>query len=498
MIDPATLRVLASALRGVADEMGAGLIRAAHSANIKERRDCSTGVFDCDGRMIAQAEHIPVHLGAMPDAVAAVRELQPQPGDLFVVNDPFTGGTHLPDITLVSVVDDLALLVSRAHHADVGGMSPGSLPALSRELYQEGLIIPPMRLTDEVLRLMAANMRRPDERLADLRAQTACHLIGAERLRELAERYGRARLLQGMAELHAYAERRMRAAIARLPDGVYEARDVVEGDGTDDRDVEIRARVSVWGDRIEVDFAGTAGQVAGNLNCPLSVTRSAVYYVVRVLCAADLEASGGAFVPVSVTAPEGCLVNARFPAAVVAGNTETSSRIVDVVMAAFGRAVDVPAMGQGTMNNLVVGNAGFTYYETLAGGQGACADADGPSAVHVAMSNTLNTPIEVLEREYPLLVERYALRRGSGGAGRHRGGDGVVRALRALEDCRLSIVSERRRHRPRGAAGGEDGGLGENRLNGRRIAAKVSTELHAGDVIELRTPGGGGHGPPPV
>jgi N-methylhydantoinase B len=448
--------------------------------------------------MIAQAEHIPVHLGAMPEAVAAVRELQPQPGDLFVVNDPFTGGTHLPDITLVSVVDDLALLVSRAHHAGVGGMSPGSLPALSRELYQEGLIIPPMRLTDEVLRLMAANMRRPDERLADLRAQTACHLIGAERLRELAERHGRARLLQGMAELHAYAERRMRAAIARLPDGVYEARDVVEGDGTDDRDVEIRARVSVWGDRIEVDFAGTAGQVAGNLNCPLSVTRSAVYYVVRVLCAADLEASGGAFVPVSVTAPEGCLVNARFPAAVVAGNTETSSRIVDVVMAAFGRAVDVPAMGQGTMNNLVVGNAGFTYYETLAGGQGACADADGPSAVHVAMSNTLNTPIEVLEREYPLLVERYALRRGSGGAGRHRGGDGVVRALRALEDCRLSIVTERRRHPPRGAAGGEDGALGENRLNGRRIAAKVSTELHAGDVIELRTPGGGGHGPPPA
>jgi N-methylhydantoinase B len=498
VIDPATLQVLASALRGVADEMGAGLIRAAHSANIKERRDCSTGLFDLDGRMIAQAEHIPVHLGAMPDAVAAVRRLDPRPGEMFVINDPFTGGTHLPDITLVSAVDDLGLLVSRAHHADVGGMAPGSLPALSRELYQEGLVIPPMRLTDEVLQLMVANMRRPQERIADLRAQTACHAIGAERLRELAERHGRARLLRGMAELHAYAERRMRAAIGRLPNGVYRARDVVEGDGTDGRDVEIQATVTVRGDRVEVDFAGTAPQVAGNVNCPLSVTRSAVYYVVRTLCAPDLEASGGAFLPVGVTAPEGCLVNARFPAAVVAGNTETSSRIVDVVMAAFGQAVDVPAMGQGTMNNLVVGNERFTYYETLAGGQGACADADGPTAVHVAMSNTLNTPVEVLEREYPLRVERYAIRRGSGGAGLHRGGDGVVRALRALEDCRLSILTERRRHAPRGAAGGEDGATGENRLNGRRIAAKLSLELHAGDVIELRTPGGGGHGPPPA
>ncbi len=498
-IDPATLSVLSSSLRGVAEEMGAALIRAAHSANIKERRDCSTGVFDLDGRMIAQAEHIPVHLGAMPDAVAAVRELEPRAGELFVVNDPFTGGTHLPDITLVSVVGDLGLLVSRAHHADVGGMSPGSLPALSRELYQEGLVIPPVRLTDEVLRLMVANMRRPGERIADLRAQTACHAIGGERLRELAERHGRDRLLQGMAELHAYAERRMRAAIARLPDGLYEASDVVEtGAGGDGDDAEIHVQVSVRGDQVAVDFSGTAGQVEGNLNCPLSVTRSAVYYVMRVLCAPDLEASGGAFVPVSVSAPDGCLVNARFPAAVVAGNTETSSRIVDVVMAALGKAVDVPAMGQGTMNNLVLGNGRFTYYETLAGGQGACRDTDGPSAVHVAMSNTLNTPIEVIEREYPLRVERYALRRGSGGEGAHRGGDGVVRALRVLEDCQLSVVTERRRHRPRGVAGGGDGALGENRLNGRRIAAKIGLELTAGDVIELRTPGGGGHGRPPA
>jgi N-methylhydantoinase B len=297
-----------------------------------------------------------------------------------------------------------------------------------------------------------------------------------------------------MAELHDYAERRMRAAIRRLPDGRYEAADVVEESGGGD--AEIRATVRVRGDRISVDFDGTAGQRPGNLNCPLAVTRSAVYYVVRVVCAPDLEASGGAFVPVEVLAPKGCLVNASFPAAVVAGNTETSSRIVDVVMAALGQAVPVPAMGQGTMNNVVLGNGGFTYYETIGGGQGACPEADGPDAVHVAMSNTLNTPVEVVEREYPLRVERYAVRRGSGGAGRHRGGDGVIRALRVLEDCRLSVLSERRRHAPSGAAGGEDGARGENRLNGRRIDGKLSRELRAGDVLEIRTPGGGGYGRP--
>jgi len=492
--DPATLQVLASALRGVAEEMGAALIRSAQSANIKERRDCSTALFDREGRMIAQAEHIPVHLGAMPDAVAAVLAERPRPDEVFVVNDPFTGGTHLPDITLVSIVGGLGVLVSRAHHADVGGMWPGSLPAGSTELYQEGVVIPPMRLTAEVMRLLLANMRNPGQRAADLQAQLACHAIGAERLRELEARHGRRRLLRGMAELHDYAERRMRAAIRRVPDGRYEAVDVVEE--ADGGDAEIHAAVRVRGDRITVDFAGTAEQRPGNLNCPLSVTRSAVYYVVRVVCAPDLEASGGAFVPVDVRAPAGCLVNARFPAAVVAGNTETSSRIVDVVMSALGRAVPVPAMGQGTMNNVVLGNGGFTYYETIGGGQGACPGADGPDAVHVAMSNTLNTPVEVVEQEYPLRVERYAVRRGSGGDGRHRGGDGVIRALRMLEDCRLSVLSERRRHAPRGAAGGEDGAMGENRLNGKRIEGKVSRELRAGDVLEIRTPGGGGYGRP--
>jgi N-methylhydantoinase B len=392
----------------------------------------------------------------------------------------------------VSVVGGLGLLVSRAHHADVGGMWPGSLPAGSTELYQEGVIIPPMRLTDEVMRLLLANMRNPQQRSADLSAQLACHAIGAERLRELAARHGRGVLLRGMAELHDYAERRMRAAIRRLPDGRYQAADVVEE--ADGGDAEIHAAVRVRGDRITVDFDGTAAQRPGNLNCPLPVTRSAVYYVVRAVCAPELEASGGAFVPVEVRAPEGCLVNARFPAAVVAGNTETSSRIVDVVLAALGQALPVPAMGQGTMNNVVLGNGRFTYYETIGGGQGACPQGDGPDAVHVAMSNTLNTPIEVVEREYPLRVERYGVRRGSGGAGEHRGGDGVVRALRVLEDCRLSVLSERRRHAPRGAAGGEDGAMGENRLNGRRVPGKLSRELKSGDVLEIRTPGGGGYG----
>jgi N-methylhydantoinase B len=495
--DPATLQVLGSALRGVAEEMGAALVRAAHSANIKERRDCSTAVFDRRGRMVAQAEHMPVHLGAMPDAVAAVLELGPKPGETFVVNDPYTGGTHLPDITLVSAAaDGLGYLVSRAHHADVGGMVPASLPVGARELYQEGLVIPPLRLTDEVVALMVANMRNPAQRLADLRAQTACHVTGERRLAELAARFGRRRLLAGMDELFAASERRIRAAIGRLPDGTSAARDVMEGDGLREADIAIEVAVTVAGEDLVVDFAGTALQQPGNINCPIAVTRSAVYHVVRLVCDPDIPASGGAYAPVTVLAPPGCLVNARFPGAVVAGNVETSSRIVDVVLAAFGGFVPVPAMGQGTMNNVSFGNDRFTHYETIGGGQGACPDADGPSAVHVAMSNTLNTPVEALEREHPLLIERYELRRGSGGEGLHRGGDGVVRAYRILEPMRVSVMSERRRHPPRGEAGGGDARPGENRLNGRRVPAKVQLELDEGDVLEIRTPGGGGWGKP--
>jgi N-methylhydantoinase B len=483
-------QVIGAALRAVAEEMGAVLIRSAFSANIKERRDCSTALFDELGRMIVQAEHIPVHLGAMPEAVDAVRARDPQPGEIYVLNDPYTGGTHLPDITLVSRVA-CGFAVSRAHHADVGGMEPASLPAASRELYQEGVIVPPVRLTDPVLALLLANMRNPDERRGDLRAQIAAHHLAEMRLEELVERWGRETIEAAMDELHRYSERVVRAGIAALPDGRYEAVDALEPlEGS----LEIRVAVTIAGDEVEIDFAGTSPQYAGNLNCPLAVTRSACYFVVRCLTAPDLPSSGGAYVPVTITAPEGSVVNARPPAAVVAGNTETSSRIVDAVFAAFGRAIPVPAQGQGTMNNVTFGNPSFTYYETIAGGQGACPDADGPSAVHVAMSNTLNTPVEALELSYPLRVERYSLRTGSGGHGRFRGGDGVVRELRVLEDCRLSLLSERRLNAPSGAAGGAPGDHGRTTLNGEELPPKATRQLRAGDVIRVESPGGGGFG----
>src|SRR5205085_4755277 len=368
------LQVIGSALRAVAEEMGAVLIRSAFSANIKERRDCSTAVFDDAGRMIAQAEHIPVHLGAMPDAVNAARTLGLTRGETCIVNDPFSGGTHLPDVTLVSRTA-LGYAVSRAHHADVGGMEPASLPAFSRELYQEGFIIPPTPLTDEVIDLFIANARNPDERRGDLRAQIAAHRLAAARVDELSRRRGRERVAAAMDELYAYSERMVRAAIARLPDGTRSAEDVVEAV---DGELVVRATVEVAGEEIRIDFTGTSAQDAYNLNCPLAVTKSACYFVVRCLTEPDLVASGGAFAPVTVTAPEGCLVNARRPAAVVAGNTETSSRIVDVVFAALGRLVPVPAAGEGTMNNLAFGNDAFTYYATVGGGQVACPDADGP------------------------------------------------------------------------------------------------------------------------
>lgn len=485
------LQVVGSALRAVAEEMGAVLIRSAFSANIKERRDCSTALFDDQGRLIAQAEHIPVHLGAMPDAVAAVMREEPGPDDVFVLNDPYTGGTHLPDITLVSRTQ-LGFAVSRAHHADVGGAEPGSMPALSRTLEEEGVVIPPTRLGDETLVRLARRMRNPEERLGDFRAQLAAQRLGSVRVDELCARHGGERVRAAMDELYGYSERLVRAAIRGLPDGRFEASDELE---PDHGELTIRVAVTVEGDELEIDFTGTSPQHDGNLNCPIAVTRSACYFVVRCLTAPDVPASGGAFAPVAVTAPEGSVVNARSPAAVAAGNVETSCRIVDTVFRAFAHAVDVPAQGQGTMNNVTLGNDRFTYYETIGGGQGACPDADGPSGVHVTMSNTLNTPAEALELAYPLRVERYALRAGSGGAGRHGGGDGVVRELRILEDCRMSVVSERRARQPRGERGGEPAAAGRNRLNGEEIPAKVTLDVQAGDVVTIETPGGGGFGP---
>jgi N-methylhydantoinase B len=491
-IAPIQLQVIGAALRSIAEEMGAVLIRSAFSANIKERRDCSTALFDERGRMIAQAEHIPVHLGAMPDAVAAVMRLGLAPGEVAFLNDPYTGGTHLPDVTLVSRTA-LGYAVSRAHHADVGGIEPASLPAFSRTLEEEGVIVPPQRFTDDALEGFVRATRQPEERRGDLRAQLASHRLAEHRLDELCARRGREQVAAAMDELHAYSERMVRAALARLPDGRGEAEDVVEAV---EGDLAIRCTVELDGEEIRVNFSGTAPQHDGNLNCPLSVTKSACYFVVRCITEPDLPASGGAFAPVSVTAPRGCLVHAQPPHAVVAGNTETSSRIVDTVFAALGSFLEVPAQGQGTMNNVALGNDAFTYYETIGGGQGACPAADGPSAVHVAMSNTLQTPAEALELEYPLRVERWELRRGSGGDGAHRGGDGVVRELRVLEDCRLSVLAERRRHPPRGVRGGEDGEPGRTLVNGEELPPKLTGPLRAGDLVRIESPGGGGFGSP--
>jgi N-methylhydantoinase B len=489
-LDPVALQVMLGTLRAACDEMGAVLVRSAHSANIKERRDASTALFDERGRMVMQAEHIPVHLGAMPAAVAAVLDEEQRPGSAWILNDPYRGGTHLPDITVIEPLfhgaEPVGFAASRAHHADVGAREPGSMPADSRTLSDEGVVIPPTRLDEAALRELVQRMRNPRQREADLRAQLAAGRAGAARVEALIERFGLDSFRHGVEETLDYAERRTRARIAELPDGVRTASDVLEGADGDLR-LELEARVD--GERVVLDFTGSAAQDKGNLNCPLAVTLSACYFALRVLTDPDVPPCEGAYRPLSVVAPEGTVLNARPPAAVAAGNVETSSRVADLVLAAFGRA-----LGQGTMNNLTLGNDDFTYYETLGGGQGACADADGPSAVHVAMSNTLNTPIEALELEFPLRAVEYSLRRGSGGAGRTRGGDGVVRELEALADIRYSLITERRRHAPPGAEGGEPGAPGRNLVNGEQVPAKTSGTLRAGDRLRIETPGGGGHG----
>jgi N-methylhydantoinase B len=503
-LDPVTLSVLASALAGIAEEMGAVLIRGSYSSNIKERRDCSTALFDARGQMVAQAEHIPVHLGAMPEAVAAIKRRNPEPGDVFAINDPYSGGTHLPDITLVSPValegEILGYAVTRAHHSDVGGMRPGSAPSDSREIYQEGIIIPAVRLVrggdyvDDVLDLLLANVRTPAIRRGDLRAQIAGNQIAEERVGELIERRGKEIVLAAFDEVISYTERRTREVIRDLPDGEYRAEDFMEGDGTADEDIPIRVKVRIKDDSMSIDFSGTSSAVRGNVNCPLAVTRSACYFALRVLLPGDVPANAGTYAPLDITAPKGSLVNAQSPSAVVAGNVETSSRIADTVLSALSGAAPLPAQGQGTMNNLVIGGAGWTYYETIGGGQGASHKGPGPSGVHVGMSNTLNTPTEAFELEYPMRVERYELLYGSGGGGEYRGGDGIVRSVRVLEPASLSLLTDRRRHGPRGVEGGEPGRVGRNLLNDEELAPKVSRELEAGDVVTVETPGGGGYG----
>jgi N-methylhydantoinase B len=505
-LDPITLSVLSSALSGIAEEMGTVLVRSAYSSNIKERRDCSAALFDAEGRMVAQAEHIPVHLGAMPEAVAAVLARDPEPGDVFVVNDPYSGGNHLPDVTMVSLLgtdeETWGFAVTRAHHSDVGGMQPGSMPAGSRDVFSEGLIIPPVRLVErgryvtDVLDLILANTRTPGVRRGDFRAQIAANQLGQRRLAELLERRGRDTVLAAFDEVIAYTERHTRDAIRRLPDGEYTAASEIEGDGVIDDDIPIQVTIRVAGDRLTVDFTGTADAVGGNVNCPLSVTRAACYFALRVLLSDDVPANAGTYAPLEIVAPEGSLVNARRPSAVVAGNVETSQRLADTVLSALAQVADLPANGQGTMNNLNIGGRGWTYYETIGGGQGASAVGPGPSGVHVGMSNTLNTPVEAFELEYPMRVERFELAAGSGGDGTHRGGDGIVRSIRVLEPATLSLLTDRRRHRPPGRKGGGPGSLGHNQCNGEELPPKISRPLDAGDVITVITPGGGGYGPP--
>jgi N-methylhydantoinase B len=501
-MDPVELQVLTGALHAICEEMGAVLIRSAHSANIKERRDASTALFTPDGEMVMQAEHIPVHLGAMPAAVASVLSEDHAPERSWILNDPYRGGTHLPDITVVTPVfaggaggaggngdgELIAFAASRAHHADVGGPTPGSMPADSRTLADEGVVIEPRVLDEAAIAELAEQMRRPDQRRADLRAQLAAGRVGALRLSQLADRVGPDALREAYAEVLDYAERRTRACLAELDDGERRAEDVLEAR---EGDLRIVLRATIAGDELTLDFTGTDDQHEGNLNCPAAVTRSACYFAVRVLSDPDIPANAGAYRPIRVIAPEGCLLNARSPAAVVGGNVETSSRVADVVLGAFGRA-----LGQGTMNNVTLGDDEVTYYETIGGGQGACPDADGPSGVHVAMSNTLNTPIEALELEFPMRMIEYSVRRGSGGAGRYSGGDGVIREIEALAPLHYSLITERRRHAPPGAEGGEPGARGRNLLDGSELEPKSIGELAAGQRLRIETPGGGGFGAP--
>lgn len=514
-MDPITLAVFRHRLEAVAEEMGETLKRAATAPNIKERRDFSCAVFDPAGLLVSQAAHIPVHLGSMPMSVAAAITSRPLgPGDVVVLNDPYRGGTHLPDVTMVASVeqgtDRLGYVATRAHHMDIGGMSPGSMP-LAVDTFQEGVVIPPVYLVragvwnDELLEVVAANVRTPDELRADLRAQAAAQATGAARLHELCEREGTATTLEAMAALIGYSSRAMRAAIGAIPDGRYEAEDILESYMPGSGPVRIRVTVEVRGEEAVVDFAGTEAQVEGPVNGVMAITASAVLYCFLCLLGEDVPTNAGCFEPITIRAEEGSIVNARAPAAVSAGNVETSQRVVDVVMRALAQARPdvVPAAGQGTMNNVTFGGwdprrqRSFAYYETLGGGMGASPEGDGLSGVHVAMSNTLNTPVEAIEYEMPLRISHYRLRPGTGGRGLHRGGDGLERGYRFLVPVRGTVISERRVERPWGLAGGGAGEPGVNLLDGEDIGSKAEFRCLPGSQLSIATPGGGGWGPDP-
>jgi N-methylhydantoinase B/oxoprolinase/acetone carboxylase alpha subunit len=510
-LDPASLQVLVSRLTGVAEEMGAVLRRGASSPNIKERADCSAALFTPAGELLVQAEHIPVHLGSMPASVAAALAAFPEgvpDGAQVALNDPFAGGTHLNDLTLVAPCRVDGRLVgwaaNRAHHADVGGMAPGSIPPEAVEVFQEGLRLPPVLLTDEVVAVLLANSRTPDERRGDLDAQVGANRVGVERLAAVGAG-------APLDEVTAYGERRMRAALAAVPDGRWSFEDVLDSSGPrpeQQRPARVTVTVTVAGDVVTVDFTGTDEQRPGNVNAVEAVTVSAVSFALRSALDPTIPANGGAMRPVTVVAPAGTVVAARPPAAVGAGNVEVSQRVADVCLGALAQAVPerVGAAGQGTMNNVLVGGPEpepWVYYETVAGGQGGRPSGGGMSGVHTAMTNTKNTPVEALERAYPMRVLRYGLRRRSGGAGRHPGGDGVERDLLVLVDCTASLITERRTTPPWGLAGGEPGAPGEDWLlrggdesRAERLPDKCTVRLRAGDVLRLRTPGGGGWGEP--
>jgi len=528
--DSVQLEIFKNIFHSIAEEMGATLRRTAFSPNIKERRDYSCAVFDASGQVIAMGDHMPVHLGSMPMSVeAAITNLELAPGDVAMLNDPFRGGTHLPDITLVAPVHVRKqrphrkappdfYVASRAHHADVGGAYPGSM-GTCREIYQEGFRIPPVKIVRDgvrqadVLALLLNNVRTPVEREGDLGAQLAACYTGAERLREICQRYGTGHTQKAAEQLLEYSEEMMRAFLDRVPPGTYRAEDFLDSDGISDQPIRIAVAVSVAGGRaargpkVVVDFAGSGPQVEGSINAVEAITYSACFYVFRCLLAEDVSATAGLMHPIKVVAPEGSVVNARPPAAVAGGNVETSQRIVDVLLRALAQAIPdrIPAAASGTMNNLTIGGIDprtsepFAYYETVAGGMGARPTKDGVSGVHTHMTNSLNTPVEALEYAYPLRVRAYSLRFGSGAEGRHRGGDGIVREIEVLTDSEVTLLAERRRYSPYGLSGGRDGTPGKTiliRNDGtlQEMPGKFNTRLRKGERIRVETPGGGGWG----
>lgn len=517
-VDPIELEIFKSIFISIAEEMGVTLCRSSFSPNIKERRDFSCAIFDKAGKTVAQGDHLPVHLGAMPLSVlSAIEHVDLGPGDTVILNDPFKGGTHLPDITLVSPVyvkgrsRPAYFVANRAHHSDVGGISPGSMP-LATEIFQEGLIIPPVKLVrrsridKDILSLVLANVRTPEEREGDLTAQLAANRIGEKRLLEITQKYGYKKISAYMKHLQDYSEKIMRQAIREIPDGDYRYSDYLDDDGVSRKPIKIQVLIRIRGDSAEVGFTGTDPQTAGSINANYAITLSATMYVFRCIIRGDVPCNSGLLRPIKLIAPEGSVVNARSPAAVAGGNVETSQRITDVLLGALSKAVPgrIPAASSGTMNNITFGGfnpaAGknFAYYETIGGGMGASPESNGLSGVHTHMTNTRNTPVEALEHYLPIRVRRYSLRKSSGGKGRFRGGDGIVREFEFLAPAQVNILSERRKFPPYGLAGGTPGKRGSNILiqNGKRtsLGGKASFLVRQGDIVVVKTPGGGGYG----